>query len=284
MPMTIETTSHACSTVAPRSAARRSATIAAPRRLLPRVAGGAFALLVALGGGAGASLAQQPTPARADSTLKSPARAQLQREADSLAAAGKAAEAAAVRQRLTEGDFRPGDRILLTVTGNFSFSDTLPVREGQVVTIGSLPDIPLRGVLRAELNDYMTQQLSRFVREPVVRAQALTRLAVIGSVGRPGFYAVPADILLGDAIMQAGGPSPSADLSRTEVRRGKTVVISRQQVQRAMSEGKTLDRMDVRAGDEIYVPEKKKRDTMALIYAATGLITLGITLYTLGTR
>jgi protein involved in polysaccharide export with SLBB domain len=232
----------------------------------------------------GASLAQQPTPARADSTMKSSARAQLQREADSLAAAGKAAEAAAIRQRLTEGDFRPGDRILLTVTGNFSFSDTLPVREGQVVTIGSLPDIPLRGVLRAELNDYMTQQLSRFVREPVVRAQALTRLAVIGSVGRPGFYAVPADILLGDAIMQAGGPSPSADLSRTEVRRGKTVVVSRQQVQRAMSEGKTLDRMDVRAGDEIYVPEKKKRDTMALIYAATGLITLGITLYTLGTR
>jgi protein involved in polysaccharide export with SLBB domain len=289
MPMTIETSSHASSSVALRSAvssgrpsAHRSSTRTDSRRLLVRVAG-ALVFLVATVGGARASLAQQPV-ARVDSAPRSSARAQLQREADSLSAAGKAAEAAAVRQRLTEGDFRPGDRILLTVTGNFAFSDTLAVREGQVVTIGSLPDIPLRGVLRAELNDYMTQQLSRFVREPVVRAQALTRLAVLGAVGRPGFYALPADILLGDAIMHAGGPTPTADLSRTIVKRGKSEVLSRQQVQRAISEGKTLDRMDLRAGDEIVVAEKKQRNVMNMVYATTALLGLALTLYSLATR
>jgi len=248
------------------------------RPLLARLAGSVL-LVAGLATTATASVSQQK--ARADSTSGGAARAQLQRQADSLAAAGKAAEAAAVRQRLTEGDFRPGDRILLTVTGNFVFSDTVQVREGQVVTVESLPDIPLRGVLRAELNDYMTQQLSRYVKEPVVRAQALTRLAVLGAVGRPGYYALPADILLGDAIMHAGGPAPNADVSRTIVRRGKSEVLSKQQVQRAITEGKTLDRMDLRAGDEIVVAEKKQRNVMALVYAATGLLTLGLTLYSL---
>ena len=260
---------------------RRIPASSAVSRAIVRCAG-TLAFLAATAAGAQASASQQPS--RADSTIKSTARAQLQHEADSLTAAGKTTEAAAVRQRLTEGDFRPGDRILLTVTGNFTFSDTVAVREGQVVTVGTLPDIPLHGVLRAELNDYMTQQLSRFVKEPVVRAQALTRLAVLGAVGRPGFYALPADILLGDAIMHAGGPAPNADLSRTVVRRGKAEVLSRQQVQRAISEGKTLDKMDLRAGDEIVVAEKKQRNIMNLIYATTGILGLALTLYSLATR
>ena len=46
---------------------------------------------------------------------------------------------------LTEGDFRPGDRIMLTVTGNMTCKDTVSVREGRVVTVASFPDIPLRG-------------------------------------------------------------------------------------------------------------------------------------------
>ena len=243
---------------------------------------GAVALLAAVAASASTVSSQQP--ARHDSTAGRAARALLQRQADSLTAAGKATEATLVRQRLTEGDFRPGDRIMLTVTGNFDFKDTVAVREGQVVTIGTLPDIPLRGVLRAELNDYMTQQLSRFVREPVVRAEALTRLAVLGVVGRPGYYALPADILLGDAIMAAGGPASNADVTHTIVRRGKTEVMSRGQVQAAIRDGKTLDRMDLRAGDEIVVAEKKQRNVLNMIYAATGLVSLGLTLYALANR
>lgn len=261
--------------VAPRRTRR------APRpSMFARTVGGLL-ILAAVAVTADASAAQQSVSADSAGTA---ARAQLRRQADSLAAAGNAAGAAAVRQRLTDGDFRPGDRILLNVTGNFVFNDTVAVREGQVVTVGTLPDIPLHGVLRAELNGYMTQQLSRFVKDPEVRAQALTRLAVLGAVGRPGYYALPADILLGDAIMHAGGPAANADVANTIVRRGKKEVLSKQQVQRAITEGKTLDKMDLRAGDEIVVAEKKQRNLVGLIYAATGLVGLALTLFTLAHR
>lgn len=243
---------------------------------------GALALLASVATSARVSQAQPiATP---DSTAASAARLELQRQADSLAAHGNPAQASVVRQRLAEGDFRPGDRIMLAITGNMTFRDTIAVREGQVVRVGTLPDIPIRGVLRAELTDYMTRQLSRFVRDPVVHAEALTRVAVLGAVGRPGYYALPADILLGDAIMAAGGPAGNADVSKTIVRRGKTEVLSKSQVQSAIRDGKTLDRIDLRAGDEIVVAEKKQRNVMNLIYAATGILSLGLTLYSLANR
>jgi protein involved in polysaccharide export with SLBB domain len=117
-----------------------------------------------------------------------------------------------------------------------------------------------------------------------VHAEALTRIAVLGAVGRPGYYALPADILLGDAIMAAGGPSPNADVTRTIVRRGKSEVLSKGQVQAAIRDGRTLDRMDLRAGDEIVVAEKKQRNVMNMVYAATGVLSLALTLYALANR
>lgn len=223
---------------------------------------------------AAAASAQQPTtggqPAGA---TKSAAHLELEGQLAAAEAAGRKTEAASLRRRLTEGDFRPGDRIVLEVSGNLPVNDTLTVREGQHITVPSLPDISLRGVLRPELTDYLTTQLSRYVRDPIVRATALTRVSVTGAVARPGFYAVPADILLGDAVMQAGGPLPNADMQRTVVRRGTAEVLSSAAVQRALRDGSTLSQVGLMAGDEIKVGEKTHRNWTNMILVTTGLIT-----------
>jgi hypothetical protein len=70
--------------------------------------------------------------------------------------------AAAARTRLSAGDFDIGERMLVqfdslgTVT-----SDTAIVREGKTITLRGLPPVSLEGVLRSEVQDYLTKQYAR---------------------------------------------------------------------------------------------------------------------------
>lgn len=227
---------------------------------------------------AGPAAAQQPAatapaaPQRTDSALRSALRVELESRATSLETAGKREEAAEVRRRLAEGDFPVGDRLVVDVTGSLVFRDTLLIRSGQVITVANLPDIALRGVLRPELTDYLTRQIGRYVRDPVVHAQPLVRVSVSGPVARPGFYSMPADILLGDAIMRAGGPTPETDMGRTVVKRGRGETLDRGAVQRAIRDGATLEQVGIRAGDEIVVGKKRQFNlAQAIIVSASVL-------------
>src|SRR5690606_2921512 len=112
----------------------------------------------------------------------------------------KQADAASLRDRLTNGDFHPGDRIALLVSGDSTLTDTVTVRGGRVIQLSNLPDISLQGVLHSELDSYLTKQLSKYLRNPEVRAQSLIQVAVLGAVGKPGFYNLPTDVTLTDAI------------------------------------------------------------------------------------
>lgn len=82
------------------------------------------------------------------------------------------------------------------------------------------------------------------------------RLAVMGSVGQPGFYVVPADMLLSEALMAAGGPGGGADLEELRVERGSLRLIEGDELQEAMRSGRTLDQLNLQAGDQIFVPER----------------------------
>ena len=62
-----------------------------------------------------------------------------------------------------------GDQIEINVVGQPAFSDTFVVALGRILTLPGLPDIPLQGVLRSEAQEYLTKQLSRYIREPQVR-------------------------------------------------------------------------------------------------------------------
>src|SRR5204863_169375 len=74
--------------------------------------------------------------------------------------------------------------------------------------------------LRSELQSYLVQQLSQYLRSPAVRARALVRVSVQGGVVRPGYYAVPADALVADALMAAGGTLPTSKPGKMRLERG----------------------------------------------------------------
>jgi len=191
----------------------------------------------------------------------------------------KAREAAMIRTRLEGGDLQVGDQIEINVVGQAAFSDTFVVASGRVLSLPGLPDIPLQGVLRSESQDYLTKQLSRYIREPQVRVRTKIRLNVFGSVGRPGYYQIPADVRADDAIMAAGGPAADADPSKVFVRRGSTVIWPQDALQEAMRQGLTLDQLNLRAGDELVLDPRKRPGGMNFFTIVGAIGGLASTVY-----
>ena len=209
----------------------------------------------------------QASLGRIDSILASPGYSSRIRDA-------KKREAALIRDRITEGDLQVGDQVILTVQGEQAFTGTFLVGAGRSLSLPGTPDIPLRGILRSEAQDYITEQLKRYVRDPSVRVQTLIRMGILGAVGKQGFYQVPADVLVSDAIMVAGGPAGNADPNRTVIKRGGNVILTEEDVRGAIVSGATLDQLNLRAGDEISVdPKIIQRSKTITILTVTTLLT-----------
>jgi len=162
-----------------------------------------------------------------------------------------------IRARLEEGDFMAGDRISIRLASDPTlFPDTLLVERGSVITLPNIGEISLRGILRSELKDHLTAELGRYVRDPEVSVQSYVRLSVQGRVGSPGFYVFPAETLLADALMAAGGPREDSKLDDIRIRRGEQRLLRGTEVLTALDEGRSLDQLGLRAGDEVTVPAR----------------------------
>lgn len=160
-----------------------------------------------------------------------------------------------IRERLEFGDFALGDRIALSVLGEPELPDTVTVQAGPRIVLPPFGDIPLGGVLRSEVEAHLTEALGQYIRDPDVTARALMRLSVQGAVGAPGFYVVPAEMLLSEVIMVAGGPGQGTDLDGIEIERGEEVVLGDEAAREAIRQGMSLDQLNLQAGDEVVVPE-----------------------------
>jgi hypothetical protein len=181
-------------------------------------------------------------------------------------------EADLIRERLQAGDLQVGDQIDLTVLGETQFTGIFLVGAGQVLSLPGMPDISLKGVLRAEAQDYLTEQLRRQIRDPRIQVRTSVRLTFNGAVARPGFYQVPADIMPTDAVMAAaGGFAGGGDPNRMVVRRQGREIWSREAFQGAILRGMTLDQMNLRTSDEILV-EARNPPPITAIMAGLGFV------------
>ena len=160
-----------------------------------------------------------------------------------------------IQERLRTGDFRAGDQIALFIEGVEDVEwDTLTVEAGPLIDVPTLSPILLHGVLRSELEAHLGKELGRFIQTPRVRARALIRVSVMG-VGQPGFYMMPADLPLSEAVMLTGGPGPGADPGQIRVERGQDVLWSVEELLGPVAAGRTLDDLGLQAGDRIIVRE-----------------------------
>jgi protein involved in polysaccharide export with SLBB domain len=204
-------------------------------------------------------------------------RRELEQRARAAETQGRSSEAWLLRSRLERGDFQEGDRVVVVLEGSTLSMDTLQVRSGKVLQFPGMGELSLVGVLRSEITDSVRTHLAQYLTTPVTRVTPLLPIAVLGSVVRPGFYYVPADAVLRDVLMMTGGPATNSELNKMIVRRAGEVIWKVEDVRVALTDGLSLDGLHLRAGDELFVPERRRRDTNTIV----ALITSGIALTTL---
>jgi len=189
--------------------------------------------------------------------------------------------AAAIRQRLRDGDFQTGDRIVVTVVTSESHTDTLVVRSGRALELparlGKMT-VPLIGVLRSELQERVTSEILKYVKAQQIVVTPLIRVGILGEVARPGYFAFASDLPITDAIMGAGGPSVMADLDRSVVRRGNQEFRSTRETRQAIATGMTLDQFGLSPGDELVVGRRRQLLSPGLI-GAVGVVASLVTIF-----
>ena len=89
-----------------------------------------------------------------------------------------------------------------------------------------------------------------------------------GAVQRPGYYYTAADIPLSDVIMKSGGPAGNADFGKISVRRADEVIWNAKDTRTAMADGLSIDRLHMRAGDEIHIAEQRHFPWMTVLTVA----------------
>ena len=254
---------------------RGGATAALALALLaPLAAGGA------LRGGAPASAPSPPANGATAAGPTGPLATRAELEAAASRAGGEAA--AAIRERLRTGDFRVGDKIHVRTPSSLNLpeqlaqtlNDTATVREGRVLRWPDLGELPLDGVLRSELQQVVTQHLSKYLRDPDVRVQPLMQVLVSGPIRVPGYHWLPPDLLLADVYMRVGPPSTGADLNKSRIRRDGEDVVSRDSLRVAVRNGVTLDRLGLQSGDELEVGERTRRNWLRYVSAISTILGL----------
>ena len=184
------------------------------------------------------------------------------------------ADQSAVAMRLANGDFQVGDKLLIEVLGDTTYSDTFAVRAGRVVVLPSMPPLSLAGVLRSESDSVFREFLGKYVRDPQIRVTPLIRMGVLGGVARPGYYDVPAQSLLSDVVMGAGGLGNFGDMKKTTIFRGKDEVLDPKAVNTAMTQGRTLDILNLQSGDNINVGATNPQATLNKVQIITAILAI----------
>lgn len=174
-------------------------------------------------------------------------------------------EVAVIRQRLSEGDFRVGDRIYVEVEAATLLGpnatpqpladvrDTLTVLEGQRINIRTIGEISLAGVLRSEVQARVSAAVGEVLLNARSTTRPLVRLAVLGAVTRPGYYSVPMEYRVDDLLMLAGGPAPKSQTQGMRMLRGDTIVLADAEVRSVIASGQVLGRVGIQQGDVLYV-------------------------------
>jgi protein involved in polysaccharide export with SLBB domain len=203
-------------------------------------------------------------------------------------------EVAVIRARLAEGDFRVGDRIKLAVEGDThepdgpgassverQLTDTFTVGPEQELTLPVIGVVALRGVLRSELEARLRREVSLVIRDPVVHARSLIRLSVQGAVVRPGYYSLPTDAVLSDALMAAGGTGPDAKLAKLRIERDGKAIWEGEPLRRALAEGRTVDDIGLRVGDQFVVPRRGGAGVISGLQVVALVVSIPVAIYTL---
>jgi protein involved in polysaccharide export with SLBB domain len=186
-----------------------------------------------------------------------------------VAAAAQASPSADTVARRTEPvSLQPGDVVRVEIWREKDLSGEFPVDVDGVVILPLIGEKRVTGVdvrvLRRQLeDDYRT-----LVRNPSITIIPLRRINVLGEVRQPGIFNVDPTVSLVGAVALAGGHTPEGNLRNVTVVREGQVIRSRPEL------GASLQDLNVRSGDEIYVGRRSwlDRNSATVLGATVSLV------------
>lgn len=175
-------------------------------------------------------------------------------------------ELSIAEDRLVNGDFQPSDALQLDVTGMPEFTGSFSLDRQKNLVLPTIDPISMQGVLYSEAESAIQDGLAVYIRNPIVRVIVTKRIAIIGGIASPGFYDVPPETTVSQAIMLAGGPAGNAKLNQAEFRRmGDAYTDPYGQL---AFTNVSLVELGVMSGDELFVPPSGAGLTTAKILGA----------------
>lgn len=148
---------------------------------------------------------------------------------------------------------RPGDIVRITVWGQENYSGQFEIDEQGLLAYPGIGDINTSNLTVAQLRDQIRKGLETIFNSPFVTVSPQFRVAVLGTVQRPGLYTVDPTLSVLDVVALAGGPATGGNLNGVKLLRGG------QQTRLRLEggiKGHTLEEIGVRSGDQIIVPHK----------------------------
>jgi protein involved in polysaccharide export with SLBB domain len=173
----------------------------------------------------------------------------------------------------------PGDHIYMSVPQRPDLNRQLAVSEGGTVNLPLVGNVAVRGLNKIEIEAKLLQSLREYY--PSVTSvqisitQALSNVIFVsGEVRFPGKYSFPTDVNVWEAIREAGGPVPSANLSSVRVvtdrsRGGTSTLVD---VQSSIETGSVEALPILKPGDTLIVPGAEELYTGSSGVNVTGAV------------
>lgn len=170
-------------------------------------------------------------------------------------------------------NFAPNLSVTTLTATNGSVGQASNVVPQRVVNHDGSIYFPMAGRIEAagrtvpELRSQIARQLSRYVKDPQVEVELAAfrsqRVFVVGEVKTPGNLAITdVPMRIADAIGQAGGTTPNADLSTVNVTRGSERFAL--DLDRLYYEGEMSQNLLLQHGDVVTVPDRRERKIFVL--------------------
>jgi polysaccharide export outer membrane protein len=156
-----------------------------------------------------------------------------------------------------------GDEVEVTVWNHPEFARKVRIKPDGKISLPLIKDITANGVTPSKLTQAITDQLSKYIKEPkvsvIVTDYKSKKILVIGAINGPGLYQYEGNMTVFDAMGMAGGYNPHAQLKSILVIRGaadsdkpKFYVAN---LYRAIHDGDITQNVVLQPKDIIYVPK-----------------------------
>jgi len=176
---------------------------------------------------------------------------------------------------------RPGDLLRVTIWREPDLSGDFQVNAQGTIVFPMLGERPVANMPLVQLREQLMREYLQQLRNPSITITPLRRVNILGEVRSPGLYPVDPTVSLLGALALAGGTMPEGDLHRVSLTRAGARVAER------LSATETLDRLDVRSGDQLVVERRSwmSRNSATVVASVVSLFTaVTTTLILIATR